>query len=128
MHAKPAGGCLGSISQSVHAHNIAAGAWGEDAKLKEFVGSGAYRELFNTEWVTIAYATAGQSLAQGQARRRSMCEWTIELLRELGKERWAANFRFTSVPYDSLYELPLFVGPMWHRPDRAEPVGLLAPS
>ena len=94
----------------------------------EFVRSGAYRELFGTEWVTIAYATAGQTLPQGQARRQSMCAWTWELLRELRKERWAGNFRFTSVSYDSLYQLPLFVAPMWYRPDGAEPVGLFSPS
>jgi hypothetical protein len=44
------------------------------------------------------------------------------------RERWAANFRFTSVSYDALYQLPLFVAPMWYRPDGAEPVGLFAPS
>jgi Replication-relaxation len=49
----------------------------------EFVRSGAYRAMFGTEWVTIAYATTGQTLAQGQARRHSMCEWTMELLHEL---------------------------------------------
>jgi hypothetical protein len=57
-----------------------------------------------------------------------MCEWTAEVLKERGQERWAANFRFASIVYEAVYKLPLFVAPMWFRPDSPEPVGLFSPA
>ena len=51
----------------------------------EFIRSGAYRELFETEAVTIAYATTGETPEYRETRRRAMCAWTKEVLKnELG--------------------------------------------
>jgi hypothetical protein len=68
----------------------------------EFIQSGAYRETFGIEAVTIAYATTGQSAAYRERRRQTMCTWTQEVLTELHKETWAGIFRFTSVSHETL--------------------------
>ena len=90
----------------------------------EFIRSGAYRELFETEAVTIAYATTGETPEYRETRRRAMCTWTREVLKKLQKEKWASVFRFNSLCLDDIYTTPLFEGRIWYRPDSALPVEL----
>src|SRR4029450_3143989 len=71
----------------------------------EFIRSGDYARVFGTPAVIIAYATTGRLQAHADSRRKTMCAWTMEVLRELTIESWASIFRFTSaVVYSRLYE------------------------
>lgn len=90
----------------------------------EFIASGAYQKMFETEAVMIAYATTGETPAYRETRRRTMCAWTQEVLAEQQMESWASVFRFCSVAYDDLYTAPLFQDPVWYRPDQPQPVPL----
>jgi hypothetical protein len=90
----------------------------------EFVRSGGYKRLFGIEGVTIAYATTGVRVEQGQARRKAMCEWTKEGLKELGLANWAPLLRFCTVSFGELYESGIFEGQVWYRPNEEKPVGL----
>jgi Replication-relaxation len=86
----------------------------------EFIRSGDYAQVFGTQAVVIAYATTGRIQAHADTRRKTMCAWTMEVLRERKLERWASIFRFTSsVVYTRLYEegKALFTKPMWCQPD-----------
>ena len=86
----------------------------------EFIRSGDYARVFGTPAVIIAYATTGQVPEYAETRRKTMCAWTMEVLRELKIESWAGIFRFTSaVVYKRLYEQSheLFTKPVWYRPD-----------
>jgi hypothetical protein len=86
----------------------------------EFIRSGDYARIFDTPAVIIAYATTGQVQEYAETRRKTMCTWTMEVLRELELESWASIFRFTSaVVYKTLLEEgeALFTKPVWYRPD-----------
>ena len=83
----------------------------------EFIRSGAYRELFETEAVTIAYATTGETPEYRETRRRAMCAWTRDVLKKLQKEKWASVFRFNSLCLEDIYTTPLFEERIWYRPD-----------
>jgi Replication-relaxation len=86
----------------------------------EFIRSGDYARVFGTQAVVIAYATTGRIQEHADTRRKTMCDWTMEVLRERELERWAGIFRFTSaVVYTRLYEegYALFTQPVWYRPD-----------
>lgn len=89
----------------------------------EFVRSGGYKRLFGIEAVVIAYVATGGTEAE-DGRRKALGEWTMEVLKEQRRERWARVFRFASVPFDRIYESHLFEEKVWYRPDREEPVGL----
>jgi hypothetical protein len=54
-----------------------------------------------------------------------MCAWTKELLAETGRESWGDVFRITTLSLESVYQTPLFDGPVWFRPEGREPVKLL---
>jgi hypothetical protein len=94
-----------------------------------FIRSGEYARVFGTPAVIIAYATTGQVQGYAETRRKTMCAWTMEVLRELALENWAGIFRFTSaLVYKTLYEEghELFTNPVWYRPDASStPVPLL---
>jgi hypothetical protein len=89
----------------------------------EFVRSGEYKRLFGIEAVVIAYVATGGTEGE-TGRRKALGEWTMEVLKEQRRERWARVFRFSSVPFGEIYETPLFEGMVWYRPDQEEPVGL----
>jgi hypothetical protein len=64
----------------------------------EFIRSGDYARVFGTPAVIIAYATTGQVQEYAETRRKTMCTWTLEVLRELelgagrvysGLRRWS---------------------------------------
>jgi hypothetical protein len=86
---------------------------------------GAYSQIFGTPSVTIVYATTGTTPEYREARRRAMSVWTMEVLRELGKESWASVFLFGSLEPDRIYETPLFDGAMWYQPGSKTPIPLL---
>lgn len=85
---------------------------------------GAYSSLFGTDAVTIAYATTGERADYRETRRRAMCEWTTEVLKEQKREAWAPIFRFCSVDAERVLEAPLFDGVVWYKPDQEKPVRL----
>lgn len=89
-----------------------------------FVESGEYRRVFGTPAVVIAYATTGPAGEFHEGRRNALRAWTMEALKDAGREDWAGCFRFSSLSFGDLYERPLFDGRVWYRPDASEPVGL----
>lgn len=91
----------------------------------EFIRSGAYKKMFHTDAVLIAYVTTGERPEYRETRRAAMCAYTQEVLADLHMENWASIFRFTSIEYDQLFTTPLFDEPVWYRPDSASPVPLL---
>jgi len=95
----------------------------------EFIRSGEYERVFGTPAVIIAYATTSDVEEHAETRRKTMCAWTMEVLRELELESWAGIFRFMSLgPYATLYEHgeTLFGAASWFRPDApSTPVPLL---
>jgi hypothetical protein len=72
----------------------------------------------------VAYLTTGETEGFRESRRRSMCVWAQEVLKELGKEAWAPVFRFGSVSLEDMYGGVLFEKDVWYIPDRSVPVGL----
>ena len=93
-----------------------------------FIQSGAYRQLFHTNAVLICYVTTGQTPEYRETRRKAMCRFTMEVLKELNKESWASIFRFTSTTFEDIYQTPFFDQPMiWYRPDSDTPVPLFTP-
>lgn len=70
----------------------------------EFVRSGGYGEMFGVEAVLICYVSTGAMGEYREGRRKALCEWTMEALRDIGRENWASVFRFCSVSYGELYE------------------------
>jgi hypothetical protein len=90
----------------------------------EFVERGEYRRIFGTEAVVVAYAATGPSGELSEGRRSALCAWTMEALREAGREDWANVFRFCSLSFGEIYASPLFDGRVWYRPDDLKPVRL----
>lgn len=90
----------------------------------EFVRGGGYEKLFGTRAVLIVYATAGERMAEVEARRRSIAIWTMEVLEEIGLVRSGGSFRFLALPYGKMYEELPFGKPVWYVPG-SERAGLL---
>ena len=90
----------------------------------EFIKSGAYEKIFGTKAVIIAYVTTAESSEGGEVRRRSMCSWTQEVLKEQRKESWASVFHFMSCMLDDMYTSGKLDGKVWYRPDSDTPTGL----
>ncbi len=93
----------------------------------EFIRCGAYRKMFHTEAVLIAYVTTGDRPEYRQTRRNAMCEWTMEVLAELRLYNWSSIFRIRSVVLEELYTSPLFDAPVWYIPGSPTPVPLFTP-
>lgn len=89
-----------------------------------FIRSGAYKNMFQTDAVLIAYLTTGERPEYRETRRRAMCAWTQDVLADLRMENWSSIFRFASVVFDELYTSPVFDAPVWYRPDSPTPVSL----
>jgi Replication-relaxation len=94
----------------------------------EFIRSGEYKKMFQTDAVLIAYLTTGERPEYRATRRAAMCAWAQDVLAELHMENWANIFRFTSVLLEELYISPIFDEPIWYRPDESSPVPLFTPS
>jgi hypothetical protein len=92
-----------------------------------FIKSGAYRNLFETEAVVIAYVTTGDRPEYRETRRKAMCRWTQEVLAELHMENWSNIFRFSSVQFDQLYTTTIFDEPVWYQPNSPTPAPLFTP-
>lgn len=90
----------------------------------EFVESGEYRRIFGTEAVVVVYAATGPSGELSEGRRKALCAWTMEALKDAGREDWASVFRVCSLFFGDIYASPLFDGRVWYRPDQSEPVRL----
>jgi hypothetical protein len=92
----------------------------------EFIRSGEYKKMFGIDAVTIAYATTSDMPEYRETRRRAMCAWTQEVLKELRKENWARIFRFHSLSLQNIYAPAIFEEPVWYRPDSPELVPLFS--
>ena len=87
-------------------------------KVKEHIASriefikigGVYSKLFGGEEVMVVYLTTGETDGFRESRRRAMCVWAQEVLKELRKEAWASVFRFGSVSPEDMYGGALFEG------------------
>jgi hypothetical protein len=90
----------------------------------EFVASGDYRRVFGQEAVVIAYATTGATGEMQEGRRRALCRWTMEALKDSSRESWAEVFRFCSLSYGDIYERDFFQQLAWYMPDWEKAVGL----
>jgi hypothetical protein len=93
----------------------------------KFIEDGSYTRMFGSRSVTIAYATTGEIPEYRDRRRRTMAQWTKEVLVDLHKENWTDIFRFTCIERESLFDLALFDKPVWYRPDSPTPRTLLTP-
>src|SRR5687767_3028680 len=89
-----------------------------------YLQSGEYKKTFDTEYATIVYATTGQTPAYCLTRRKNLCSWIMQLLKEMRLEAWAGVFRVASIEFGSLYDNALFEGEVWHRPDSEKAVRL----
>ncbi|MGH9876934.1 MAG: replication-relaxation family protein [Nitrososphaerales archaeon] len=89
-----------------------------------FIQTGAYRQLFHTNAVVIAYVTTGQTPEYPETRRRAISAWTNQILHELGKPSWASIFRICSTTLDDIYHTPFFDQAIWYTPDSQTPVPL----
>jgi hypothetical protein len=91
-----------------------------------YIQSGEYRREFKTDVATIAYVTTGQTESYRITRRKAMCAYIMELLREMRMTEWARVFRVADVEFANLYDNALFEKEMWYRPDSAQPQLLFA--
>jgi hypothetical protein len=89
-----------------------------------YIQSGEYRREFKTDVATIAYATTGQTESYRITRRKAMCVYIMELLREMRMTEWAKVFRVASIEFGTLYDNALFEGEVWYRPDSPKPLTL----
>jgi len=76
------------------------------SRLEFIKKGGAYRKVFETEAVMIAYVTTGDLPEYRETRRKAMCAWTSELLADQHLENWSSIFRFASVVLEELYTCP----------------------
>lgn len=90
----------------------------------EFVRSGGYKRMFGKEAVLIAYATTSGTGEAREGRRKALCVWTREALRDVGRESWTRQFRFHSMGMGEIYKSPPFEGKVWYQPGEESPVGL----
>lgn len=91
------------------------------ARIEFIREGGVYAQVFGRREVMIAYVTTGETEGFRETRRRAMCDWTQEVLKQQKKESWASVFRFCSVAYEEIYEAGLFERRMWFRPDEERP-------
>jgi hypothetical protein len=89
-----------------------------------YIQSGEYKKTFKTDVATIAYATTGQHADYRLNRRKDMCKWIMELLKDMRMESWAGVFRVASIEFANLYDNDLFEGEAWYRPDSPKPLRL----
>jgi hypothetical protein len=89
-----------------------------------YIQSGEYKKIFKTDVATIAYLTTGQTPEYRETRRKAMCLWVHELLKEMRLESWAGVFRIASVEFPTLYDYSLFESDVWHKPDSSSAVRL----
>jgi hypothetical protein len=89
-----------------------------------YIQSGEYKRTFGTDLATIVYVTTGQTEAYKTSRRKAMCGWITELLKDMRLENWAGVFRVADIEFGSLYDNALFEGEVWYRPDSSTAVRL----
>ncbi len=100
----------------------------EEDHLKEHIASritfiqpgGLYKQMFNTQTVTVAYLTTGK-----QTRLENMLHITENLLNKLNKKHLARFFRFCRLDHDALEGVLLFRDAIWYQPYRKRPISLL---
>jgi Replication-relaxation len=89
-----------------------------------YIQSGEYKREFSTDLATIAYAITGHTEAYRITRRKIMCAWIAELLREMRLGDWYRVFKVTSIEFGRLYDNALFEDEVWYRPDQEQAVRL----
>ena len=89
-----------------------------------YIQSGEYKKQFKTDVASIAYATTGQTEAYQLTRRKAMCAWIHEVLKEMRLEDWAHVFKVASVEFQNLYDNSLFEKAVWYKPASSTAVRL----
>jgi hypothetical protein len=89
-----------------------------------YIQSGEYKREFSTDLATIAYATTGHTEAYRITRRKIMCAWIAELLREMRLGDWYRVFKVANIEFGRLYDNALFEDEVWYRPDQEQAVRL----
>jgi hypothetical protein len=92
----------------------------------QYVQSGMYKQTFNTDVVTIAYATTGQTAEYRETRQKNMCLWIGEVLQEMRLKDWEKVFKVASVEFQNIYDNSLFKEAVWYRPDQEKAVRLFS--
>jgi len=96
----------------------------------QLVRSGGHKHYLGIDAVCIAYITPGVTNSYRASRRKSMRQWTKEVVEAeiFGKNRqaWMERFRFTSLPYEEIYERVsgLLTDAVWYGPDSETKVPL----
>jgi protein involved in plasmid replication-relaxation len=82
-----------------------------------FIESGADQRLFGERQVVfVLYVTVGK-IPYRHTRRHTMAQWTREVLKEQGREKWSKLFKFADVGLNDIYEKNLFDEAVWETPD-----------
>jgi hypothetical protein len=89
-----------------------------------YLQSGEYKKTFQTDVATIAYVTTGQTPEYRETRRKAMCLWMRELLRDMQLKQWDNVFKVASVEFKTLYDYSLFETEAWYKPDSSTAVRL----
>ena len=88
----------------------------------------AYSSLFGTtpNNVIIAYITTSDRdrPEYRESRRRAMRDWARQVLAQYDLNNLSCSFLFCSVVASEIYNIPLFDGEGWFRPDSTKPVSL----
>jgi hypothetical protein len=91
-----------------------------------YIQSGEYKKIFNTNVVTIAYLTTGQTPEYRVTRQKTMCMWIREFLKDMRLEDWSGVFKVASVEFQNIYDNSLFEEEAWYRPDSDKAVRLFS--
>jgi len=81
----------------------------------EFMVDGADEKMFGVSTMCVAYVSVGDSPYK-ETRRKTMAQWTREVLREVGRENWASVFRFADINLTEAYSKGLFSSAVWYSP------------
>jgi len=80
-----------------------------------FIESGKYEEFFGEKAVQIVYIVVGEKRYR-ETRRKTMVQWTQEVLKEQELENWGVLFKFTDIGFEEIYGANLFEKPVWYSP------------
>ena len=90
------------------------------------IWSGQYEQYFGTPSVQMCYLTIGTSEYR-EARTKTLCQWTEELLANLRLTAWKDVFLFAGMGQDIEEAQALFLDRLWQRPYTRQAVSLFTP-
>jgi protein involved in plasmid replication-relaxation len=96
----------------------------------QLIRSGAHKHYLGIDALCVAYITTGVTSDYRESRLEAIRAWTKEVIEEETAEKhrqaWFALFRFTSLPYEEIYERVsgLLTDAVWYGPDSETKVPL----